>query len=193
MQRPPSLVPTRTRFLQFCIIHQHPRSDTMGATNIQVAVRVRPFLPAEAGSKSCIEVLPGDDQADLPSGGGQSRLTQGKSVRIGFHRHQAHHPHDGHTQGGGHGDGHTFTFDKCFSGQASQVEIYQTLVVPLLTACLDGYNATTLAYGQTGAGEAICTDFNIAFFDAGCVLFRWIIFHLFVGIGFSREGAIFCL
>ena len=36
------------------------------ATNIQVAVRVRPFLPFEAGAKSCIEVLPGE----------------GKSVRI---------------------------------------------------------------------------------------------------------------
>ena len=69
-----------------------------------------------------------------------------------------------------HRDGHTFTFDRCFSGLATQVEIYKTLVLPLLNSCLEGYNATTLAYGQTGAGECIfirvyqmhfSTDFNV--------------------------------
>jgi hypothetical protein len=48
------------------------------ATNIQVAVRVRPFLPFEAGAKSCIEVLPGEYD-DRPS---PQKLSQGKSVRI---------------------------------------------------------------------------------------------------------------
>ena len=105
----------------------------MGATNIQVAVRVRPFLPFEAGSKSCIDVLPGEDPSTE-----QQQLSQGKSVRIGSNH--------------AHRDGHTFTFDKCFSGLATQVELYSALVVPLLKSCLEGYNATTLAYGQTGAG-----------------------------------------
>lgn len=54
-------------------------------------------------------------------------------------------------------DGHTFTFDKCFSGLATQVEIYGTLVSPLLKSCLEGYNATALAYGQTGAGKTYTT------------------------------------
>ena len=105
----------------------------MGATNIQVAVRVRPFLPFEAGSKSCIDVLPGEQQQS------QQQLSQGKSVRIGSHHANR--------------DGHTFTFDKCFSGLASQMELYTALIVPLLTNCLEGYNATALAYGQTGAGK----------------------------------------
>jgi hypothetical protein len=35
----------------------------------------------------------------------------------------------------------------------SQVELYESVVVPLLNSCLEGYNATTLAYGQTGAGK----------------------------------------
>ena len=108
------------------------------ATNIQVAVRVRPFLPFEAGSKTCIDILPGDDQADAASQ--HDNLSQGKSVRIGPH-------------GRSNRNGHTFTFDKCFSGLATQVELYSTLVVPLLKSCVEGYNATTLAYGQTGAGE----------------------------------------
>jgi len=37
------------------------------------------------------------------------------------------------------------------------VELYQTCVVPLLNKCLEGYNATTLAYGQTGAGKTYTT------------------------------------
>ena len=46
------------------------------ATNIQVAIRIRPFLPFEAGAKSCIDVLPGVDDEQ------RTQLTQGKSVRI---------------------------------------------------------------------------------------------------------------
>eukprot|EP00581_Thalassiosira_minuscula_P006921 CAMPEP_0183703124 /NCGR_PEP_ID=MMETSP0737-20130205/983_1 /TAXON_ID=385413 /ORGANISM="Thalassiosira miniscula, Strain CCMP1093" /LENGTH=833 /DNA_ID=CAMNT_0025929829 /DNA_START=229 /DNA_END=2727 /DNA_ORIENTATION=- len=115
------------------------------ATNIQVAVRVRPFLPFEAGSKTCIEVLPGEDHF----GDSGEKLSQGKSVHIGS---------GSSSSGGVHGkDGHKFTFDRCFSGLATQVEIYTTLVVPLLKCCLEGYNATTLAYGQTGAGKTYTT------------------------------------
>ena len=118
----------------------------MGATNIQVAIRVRPFLPFEAGTKSCIDVLPSDNSDPLsttPSSDDndtQQIISQGKSVRIG-----SHHAH--------RENGHTFTFDKCFSGLANQVEIYTALIAPLLKNCLEGYNATALAYGQTGAGE----------------------------------------
>mmetsp|Transcript_5575 Transcript_5575/g.9477 ORF Transcript_5575/g.9477 Transcript_5575/m.9477 type:complete len:992 (+) Transcript_5575:43-3018(+) len=111
------------------------------ATNIQVAVRVRPFLPFEAGAKSCIDVLPGED--DNQEASSHQKLSLGKSVRIGSHH--------------AHRDGHTFTFDKCFSGLATQVEIYNTLILPLLNSCLEGYNATTLAYGQTGAGKTYTT------------------------------------
>eukprot|EP00578_Thalassiosira_sp_NH16_P016541 CAMPEP_0181108648 /NCGR_PEP_ID=MMETSP1071-20121207/17742_1 /TAXON_ID=35127 /ORGANISM="Thalassiosira sp., Strain NH16" /LENGTH=1002 /DNA_ID=CAMNT_0023192265 /DNA_START=14 /DNA_END=3022 /DNA_ORIENTATION=+ len=118
----------------------------MGANNIQVAVRVRPFLPFESGSKSCIDVLPGedDDPSPPPPSSSSTQLSQGKSVRIGPHGHVRR-------------DGRTFTFDRCFSGLATQVEIYNTLVAPLLAKCLEGYNATTVAYGQTGAGKTYTT------------------------------------
>mmetsp|Transcript_27940 Transcript_27940/g.59587 ORF Transcript_27940/g.59587 Transcript_27940/m.59587 type:complete len:931 (+) Transcript_27940:153-2945(+) len=114
------------------------------ATNIQVAVRVRPFLPFEAGSKSVIDVLQDEDHPSSSSSSSQQLLSQGKSVRVAPHGHV-------------HKDGHTFTFDKCFSGLASQVDIYRALIVPLLKSCLEGYNATTVAYGQTGAGKTYTT------------------------------------
>ena len=115
----------------------------MATTNIQVAVRVRPFLPFEAGSKSCIDVLPG-----VGNGGGEEEyhgeprrqpLSRGRSVRIG--------------SSAANRDAHTFTFDRCFGGSATQAEVYDDLIQPLLSSCLEGYNATALAYGQTGAGE----------------------------------------
>ena len=127
----------------------------MGGEAIQVAVRIRPFLPFEAGSKSCIDVLPGDE--DDQNNSSTSKLSQGKSVHIGYHRH---HNRDNSSSNNGDGrqsldNGHTFTFDKCFSGLANQVTIYKSLIAPLLENCLEGYNATALAYGQTGAGEFV--------------------------------------
>ena len=35
-----------------------------------------------------------------------------------------------------------------------QVEVYQTCVLPCVTSCLEGYNATVLAYGQTSSGKS---------------------------------------
>lgn len=37
------------------------------------------------------------------------------------------------------------------------MEIYNSLILPLLNSCLEGYNATTVAYGQTGAGKTYTT------------------------------------
>ena len=91
------------------------------ATNIQVAVRIRPFLPFETGSKSVIDVLPGE--GDPPA----EKIVRGRSVRIA----------------GSSRNSHAFSFDRCFSGLADQIEIYNSLIVPLLNSCLEGYNATT--------------------------------------------------
>lgn len=43
-----------------------------------------------------------------------------------------------------------FEFSHVFSSDSSQESIYQYLVSPLLDSFFDGYNATVLAYGQTG-------------------------------------------
>ncbi|KAG6451340.1 hypothetical protein O3G_MSEX007091 [Manduca sexta] len=46
-----------------------------------------------------------------------------------------------------------FTFDRAFAPNASQVEIYQEVVSPLIEEVLAGYNCTVFAYGQTGTGK----------------------------------------
>ena len=46
-----------------------------------------------------------------------------------------------------------FTYDSIFHSNVTQTELYEDLSPPLLDAFLNGYNATVLAYGQTGLGK----------------------------------------
>ncbi|EDV22951.1 uncharacterized protein TRIADDRAFT_28287 [Trichoplax adhaerens] len=47
----------------------------------------------------------------------------------------------------------TFTFDKVFGPESSQIDVYKGVVAPTLDAVLMGYNCTVFAYGQTGTGK----------------------------------------
>lgn len=46
-----------------------------------------------------------------------------------------------------------FTFDYVFPPIASQTEVYEKCVEPLVKSCMEGYNATVFAYGQTSSGK----------------------------------------
>ena len=52
-----------------------------------------------------------------------------------------------------HGAARRFAFDDVFEERTSNAELYGAIGQPLLRSALDGYNATLLAYGQTGAGK----------------------------------------
>lgn len=43
-----------------------------------------------------------------------------------------------------------FNFDKIFDDQDDQQKIYEQIGQKLLNFCLDGYNSSIFAYGQTG-------------------------------------------
>ncbi|XP_014668167.1 PREDICTED: kinesin-like protein KIF11-B [Priapulus caudatus] len=47
----------------------------------------------------------------------------------------------------------TFTFDQVFGPEAEQVDIYKSVVMPVVEEVLMGYNCTMFAYGQTGSGK----------------------------------------
>lgn len=49
--------------------------------------------------------------------------------------------------------GKHYTFDRIFGPTAKQVDIYETIVKPLIPELLAGYNCTVFAYGQTGTGK----------------------------------------
>lgn len=47
----------------------------------------------------------------------------------------------------------TFTYDHVFGTSATQGEVYNRLVEPIVDEVLQGYNCTVFAYGQTGTGK----------------------------------------
>ena len=63
-----------------------------------------------------------------------------------------------------HGAARRFAFDDVFEERTTNAELYGAIGQPLLRSALDGYNATLLAYGQTGAGKS----FSIIGAGANC-------------------------
>ncbi|XP_023124279.2 kinesin-like protein KIF27 [Amphiprion ocellaris] len=51
------------------------------------------------------------------------------------------------------GSDRLFCFDHAFGPTASQDQVYESCVQPLVESLLDGYNATVFCYGQTGSGK----------------------------------------
>lgn len=51
------------------------------------------------------------------------------------------------------GSDRLFCFDHAFGPAASQDEVYESCVQPLVESLLDGYNTTVFCYGQTGSGK----------------------------------------
>lgn len=52
-----------------------------------------------------------------------------------------------------HGQERDYQFNHVFGPDSRQVEVYQTVLEPLITEVLGGYNCTVFAYGQTGTGK----------------------------------------
>jgi len=110
---------------------------------VQVAVRIRPLLGKEGKNNSCVHAPPGEDKDDLSQQQHDSALPATSSSTI----YQT-------VQIGEVGsDTKNFTFDHVFSPSTSQFGLYSKCVYPLVRSCLEGYNATILAYGQTCSGK----------------------------------------
>lgn len=48
---------------------------------------------------------------------------------------------------------HTYSFDQVYDMDSTQEQVYETTAKPAVSSVLEGYNATILAYGQTGTGK----------------------------------------
>ncbi|NXX97641.1 KI21B protein, partial [Centropus bengalensis] len=84
-----------------------------------------------------------------------------------------------------------FTYDFVFDLDTWQEQIYTTCVGKLIEGCFEGYNATVLAYGQTGAGKTYTMgtgfDLNISEDEQGII--PRAIGHLFSGIEERKQAA----
>jgi kinesin family protein 5 len=48
---------------------------------------------------------------------------------------------------------HQYTFDGVMSPPTSQLQLFDQVVMPMMSELLQGFNATVMAYGQTGSGK----------------------------------------
>ncbi|XP_028651191.2 kinesin-like protein KIF11 [Erpetoichthys calabaricus] len=52
----------------------------------------------------------------------------------------------------------TYTFDMVFGPTAKQIDVYRSVVCPILDEVIMGYNCTIFAYGQTGTGKTFTME-----------------------------------
>ncbi|KAM3913204.1 kinesin-like protein KIF11 [Leptodactylus fuscus] len=99
--------------------------------NIQVVVRCRPFnqLERKANSHSVLECDPQRKEVSVRTGGINDKL--GKK---------------------------NYMFDMVFGPSAKQIEVYRSVVCPILDEVIMGYNCTIFAYGQTGTGKTFTME-----------------------------------
>uniref|UniRef100_A0AAA9SWZ9 Kinesin-like protein KIF11 n=1 Tax=Bos taurus TaxID=9913 RepID=A0AAA9SWZ9_BOVIN len=99
--------------------------------NIQVVVRCRPFNLAErkANAHSVVECDHVRKEVSVRTGG-----LADKSSRK------------------------TYTFDMVFGANTKQIDVYRSVVCPILDEVIMGYNCTIFAYGQTGTGKTFTME-----------------------------------
>ncbi|XP_070569562.1 kinesin-like protein KIF11-B [Ptychodera flava] len=97
-------------------------------TNVQVAVRCRPLNEQEKSQQTVISVNDKKNQVNVGCD------IPGKSFKK------------------------TFSFDKVFGPHAKQIDVYKSVVVPIVDEVLQGYNCTIFAYGQTGTGKTFTME-----------------------------------
>ncbi|XP_056147810.1 kinesin-like protein KIF11 [Lampris incognitus] len=52
----------------------------------------------------------------------------------------------------------TYTFDMVFGQAAKQIDVYRSVLCPILDEVIMGYNCTVFAYGQTGTGKTFTME-----------------------------------
>ncbi|XP_076981543.1 kinesin-like protein KIF11 [Tamandua tetradactyla] len=99
--------------------------------NIQVVVRCRPFNLAErkVNAYSVVECDHVRKEISIRTGG----LTDKSSRK-------------------------TYTFDMVFGASTKQIDVYRSVVCPILDEVIMGYNCTIFAYGQTGTGKTFTME-----------------------------------
>jgi kinesin family protein 3/17 len=110
----------------------HEDQDRGG--NFQVVIRVRPALERE-------RLAPGFQDITQVSNDGRQLTIQevvGEPVSGSLQQLCTNH---------------VFTFDHVYGPNSTQSEVYVQTAKPAVLSSLEGYNATILAYGQTGTGK----------------------------------------
>jgi hypothetical protein len=100
-----------------------PTLSKTGPVNVKVVLRCRPLLKRELK-----EMIPSCVRCTRNSVTVDGSFLPGKTSR-------------------------TFDFDRVFSPETSQRQVYVEVVAPIVHRVLDGFKCTVFAYGQTGSGK----------------------------------------
>jgi hypothetical protein len=125
-------------------ISSRRRDDVTANENFKVVIRVRPPLPRELNSDNgLVNIVKVEDD---------------KVITISENLAQDNQKNQGKKNGDPSTDGmiysaHTFTFDHVYDQRAKQAEVYDKTARDAVHSTLAGYNATIIAYGQTGTGK----------------------------------------
>lgn len=112
--------------------------------NFKVCIRVRPLIQREIESREepCIEI-----NSIL------NTIAIYKPKKTNPERNEPISTLVSHNEGDGATTEHTFSFDKTFSAEVTQADLYSCSIRPVVLNILEGYNGTIIAYGQTSAGK----------------------------------------
>ncbi|KAK5908848.1 hypothetical protein CgunFtcFv8_016871 [Champsocephalus gunnari] len=105
------------------------KRDEKGS-NIQVVVRCRPFNTVERKSSYGVMDCDSSRKEVVVRTGGMNDKASRK----------------------------TYTFDMVFGPAAKQIDVYRSVVFPILDEVIMGYNCTVFAYGQTGTGKTFTME-----------------------------------
>ena len=118
-------------------------SSTPSNSNFKVVIRIRPPLPRELGMASTLESIykvTQDSKAITITeylGAEYDEMSRLKDIESNPQMAQFH----------------TFTFDHVFDQNSTQQYVYEQTARPAVMNALEGYNASIIAYGQTGTGK----------------------------------------
>ena len=123
-----------------------PATAKSGNQNFKVCVRVRPLIPREqlSGGNTCLEMSPDQRAVQIHKPSPGSLLSANSN------------PHTLVRSGSSENSltlEHTFSFDRAYPPNTSQLELYSTAARPVVLNTLEGYNGSIITFGQTAAGK----------------------------------------
>ena len=137
---------------------ERARASTGRAANVEVMIRVRPALRREIEGaiayQRAVAATRGGTACAVSAGGeralsgDESFVHDETSTSFKETTHGMTMDDDGRAP-----RSHEFGFDAVYDERASQEEVYARSAKPAVLNALRGYNATVLAYGQTGTGK----------------------------------------
>ena len=127
------------------IMHNYSdnRLATNSSKNFQVVIRCRPPLPREMD-----HYVPFNSVVNVSTDQKRCTITEylgAETEEAGRQQDMYENPHLVQN--------HTFTFDCVYDENSTQEKVYENTARPAVLSTLEGYNATLLAYGQTGTGK----------------------------------------